>query len=69
MIRFKAMINIKITKRNITEDYIAVERETGSILLPSKHVFGIFSIGVISPLLVLLQQEELNKTKSSNRLT
>lgn len=53
MIRFKAMINIKITKRNITEDYIAVERETGSILLPSKHVFGIFSIGVISILLAL----------------
>ena len=47
------MINIKITKRNITEDYIAVERETGSILLPSKHVFGIFSIGVISILLAL----------------
>lgn len=47
------MINIKITARNKTEDYIAVEREVGAIVLPSKHVFGIFSVGIISVLLAL----------------
>lgn len=47
------MINVKITKRSISEDYIAVEHETGAILLPSKHVFGIFSIGIICVLLAL----------------
>ena len=36
------MINVKITTKNVTEDFIAVERETGAVALPSKHVFGVF---------------------------
>lgn len=32
---------------------MAVERETGAIALPSKHVFAIFSVGIISVLLAL----------------
>src|SRR5574344_434266 len=47
------MINIKITSRTTAEDYIAVERETGATVLPGKHVFGIFSIAIISVLLAL----------------
>lgn len=47
------MINVKITSRTATEDYVAVERETGAIALPSKHVFAIFSVGIISVLLAL----------------
>lgn len=47
------MINVKITSRTATEDFVAVERETGAIALPSKHVFAIFSVGIISVLLAL----------------
>lgn len=47
------MINVKITTKNVTEDFIAVERETGAVALPSKHVFGVFVVGVISVLLAL----------------
>ncbi|MGN1282067.1 MAG: peptidoglycan DD-metalloendopeptidase family protein [Succinivibrio sp.] len=47
------MINIKITNRTSSEDFIAVERETGEFALPGKHVFGIFSVSVISILLAL----------------
>lgn len=53
MLLFKTMINVKITNRTATEDYVAVERETGAIALPSKHVFAIFSVGIISVLLAL----------------
>lgn len=47
------MINVKVTFKNKTEDYIAVERETGAFVLPGAHVFGIFCIGIISILLAL----------------
>ena len=47
------MINIKVTTNTKKEDYIAIERETGAIALPSKHLFGIFSVGIISVLLAL----------------
>lgn len=47
------MINIKVTNRTSSEDFIAVERETGEFALPGRHVFGIFSISVISILLAL----------------
>ena len=47
------MINIKVTRNTNKEDYIAIERETGAIALPSKHLFGIFSVGIISVLLAL----------------
>lgn len=47
------MINIKIISRTTAEDYISVERETGATVLPGKHVFGIFSIAIISVLLAL----------------
>lgn len=53
MLLFRTMINVKITNRTATEDYVAVERETGAIALPSKHVFAIFSVGIISVLLAL----------------
>lgn len=53
MLIFRTMINVKITNRTATEDYVAVERETGAIALPSKHVFAIFSVGIISVLLAL----------------
>ena len=53
MILFRTMINVKITNRTATEDYVAVERETSAIALPSKHVFAIFSVGLISVLLAL----------------
>ncbi len=47
------MINVKVTNRTAAEDYIAVETETGATTLPGKHIFGIFSVGVISVLLAL----------------
>ena len=47
------MINVKVTFKNKTEDYIAVECETGAFVLPGAHVFGIFCIGIISILLAL----------------
>ncbi|MBW7569409.1 peptidoglycan DD-metalloendopeptidase family protein [Succinivibrio faecicola] len=47
------MINIKVTTNTKKEDYIAIERETGAIALPSKHLFGIFSVGIISVFLAL----------------
>ena len=53
MLLLRTMINVKITNRTATEDYVAVERETGAIALPSKHVFAIFSVGIISVLLAL----------------
>ncbi|MGN0903361.1 MAG: peptidoglycan DD-metalloendopeptidase family protein [Succinivibrio sp.] len=53
MIKFTAMINIKVTKHSRFDDYIAIERETGAIAIPGRHVLGIFSIGVISFLLAL----------------
>ena len=53
MLLLRTMINVKITNRTEKEDYVAVERETGAIALPSKHVFAIFSVGIISVLLAL----------------
>lgn len=47
------MINVKITNRTAAEDYIAVEKETGATTLPGKHIFAIFSVGIISVLLAL----------------
>ena len=41
------MINVKVTFKNKTEDYIAVECETGAFVLPGAHVFGIFCIGIM----------------------
>ena len=49
----KNMINVKITNRTAAEDYIAVEKETGATTLPGKHIFAIFSVGIISVLLAL----------------
>ena len=43
------MINVKITTKNVTEDFIAVERETGAVALPSKHVFGVISVLLALP--------------------
>ncbi|MDY6465052.1 MAG: LysM-like peptidoglycan-binding domain-containing protein, partial [Succinivibrio dextrinosolvens] len=47
------MINVKITNRTAAEDFIAVEKETGATTLPGKHIFAIFSVGIISVLLAL----------------
>jgi len=47
------MINIKITKSTKSEDFVAVERDISASTIPSRHIFAIVALGIISVLLAL----------------
>lgn len=42
------MLNIRINRKTVTEDYVAVTQNTGVIPFPARHIIGIVSVCVMS---------------------